>query len=247
VVTPLQATVEQALTGTPGVDIIFRGARSGHAVFHYRFTDNHTGADRPRMSALDKGVYDRTKETFTSQGLEYPMQTALGLPEFDSRSYHTELLLKGIRGLRNQSTRRVVVFNPGQGHVPVVLSRLLKPDGMMLVDRDLLSLRYSRNNLILNGYPTVRVSLAHQVGIALESQEQADVFAGVLRENEGTEALALTVRQAAEQLSPDGVFLLSAGSTAVTRVESMVRTRNQLRVQGRKRWKGNSLLIARRK
>jgi len=247
VVTPLQAAVEQTLTGTPGTDIIFRGARSGHAVFHYRFTDNHTGADRPRMSALDRGVYDRTKETFSFQSLEYPMQTALGLPEFDSRSYHTELLLKGIQGLRNQSTRRVVVFNPGQGHVPVVLSRLLKPDRIMLVDRDLLSLRYSRNNLVLNGYPAERVTLSHQVSIPLENQDPADIIVGTLRENEGTEALALTVRQAADQLSPDGVFLLSAGSTAVTRVESMIRARNQLRVQGRKRWKGNSLLIARRK
>ena len=247
VVTPLEAAVEQALTGTPDVDIIFRGARSGHAVFHYRFTDNRRGADRSRMSALDRGVYHRTKETFSYQGLEYPMQTARGLPEFDSRSYHTELLLEGIRGLRNQSAKRVVVFNPGPGHVPVVLSGLLKPDDIVLVDRDLLSLRYSRNNLALNGWPAERVTLAHQVGIALEDGEQADIIAGTLQENEGTEALTLTARQATDQLSQDGVFLLSAGSTAVTRVEGMIRTRNQLRIQGRKRWKGNSFLIARRK
>lgn len=247
VVIPLQATVEQMLTGTPGIDIIFRGARSGHAVFHYRSTDNRNGADHPRISALDRGVYHRTKETFSFQGLKYPMQTAQGLPEFDSRSYHTELLLAGIQGLRNQSARRTVVFNPGQGHVPVVLSRLLNPDDIMLVDRDLLSLRYSRNNLVLNGYPAEHVTLAHQAGIALESREQANIIVGTLRENEGTEALALTVRQAADQLSPDGIFLLSASSTAVTRVEGMIRTRNQLRIQGRKRWKGNSLLIARRK
>lgn len=247
VVIPLQASVEQVLTGTPGIDIVFRGTRSGHAVFHYRFTDNRSGADRPRMSALDREVYHRTKETFSFQGPEYPMQTAWGLPEFDSRSYHTELLLEGIQGLRNQSVRRVVVFNPGQGHVPVVLSRLIKPDRIVLVDRDLLSLRYSMNNLALNGYSAERVTLSHQVGIALEDGEQADIIAGTLRENEGTEALALTTGQAADQLSPDGVFLLSAGSTSITRVEGAIRTRNQLRIQERKRWKGNSLLIARHK
>ncbi|HUV44426.1 MAG TPA: hypothetical protein VMW13_06310, partial [Dehalococcoidales bacterium] len=88
---------------------------------------------------------------------------------------------------------------------------------------------------------------SHQVGIALEDGEQADIIAGTLRENEGTEALALTAGQAAGQLSPDGVFLLSAGSTSITRVEGAIRTRNQLRIQERKRWKGNSLLIARHK
>jgi 16S rRNA (guanine1207-N2)-methyltransferase len=247
VVTPLQATVEQMLTGTSGIDIVFRGTRSGHAVFYYRFTTSRTGAEHPRISALNRGVYHRTKETFSFQGLEYTMQTARGLPEFDSRSYHTELLLAGIQGLRNQSARRTVVFNPGQGHVPVVLARLLNPDDIILVDRDLLSLRYSRNNLVLNGYPAERVTLAHQAGIALESRKQPDIIVGTLRKNEGTEALALTVGQAAGQLSSDGILMLSAGSTAVTRAEGMIRTRNQLRIQERKRWKGNSLLIARRK
>ena len=243
VVSALEAMVEKLLTTTPGITIVFRGKRSDHAVFHYRFTNRKPAGDMPATGSLDSGVYDRTQATFTFRGLEYTMRTAWGLPEFDSRSYHTELLLGGIQEVRNRNIKHALVFNPGQGHAPVVLTSLLEPGCITLVDRDLLSLRYSETNLSLNNYPARQVTTSHQAGIALNDREKADIITGTLREDEDTRALTLALEQAAEQLSPGGVLLLSGGSTAITRLTSVIQTRKQLVIKERRRKKGYSLLI----
>ncbi|HEY90672.1 MAG TPA: methyltransferase [Dehalococcoidia bacterium] len=242
VVSALETMVEKLLATTPGINIIFRGNHSGHAVYHYRFTKKKTAGSITAASALESGVYDRTRATFSFRGLEYAMRTAWGLPDFDSRSYRTGLLLEGIQESRNKDINRALVFNPGQGHAPVVLAGLLKPDHITLVDRDLLSLRYSETNLTLNNYPAGQVTTSHQAGIMLEGDEQADIIIGTLREDEGTRALTLTVGQATEQLSPGGLLLLSGGSTAVTRLTDVIQTGKQYVIQGRRRKKGYSLL-----
>jgi len=111
----------------------------------------------------------------------------------------------------------------------------------------LLSLRYSMNNLILNECPESQVTLSHQVGMGMKSQEPADLIAGVLREGEGREAIALTMRQAAEQLAPGGTILVVASSTAVTRLVKVVQSEKLLEAKDRRRYKGRSLLALKRK
>ncbi len=243
VVTPLKSTVEKILASTPNIDIIFHKTRSGHTVFHYRFTNDSTRTDYSRENALERGVYNRNRAVFTFHNLDYRMQTAHGLPEFDSLDYRTEFLMEAIRVIRMSSVRRAIMFNPGQGHVPVVLWKLAEPNSIVLVDRDLLSLRYSKKNLALNKCPDGRITLSHQVGILTKDEEQTDVIIGVLREDEGPKAIARTIEQAAAQLSPDGILMVSAGSTAITRLIDVVQSQNLLRVEDRKRRKGCSLLI----
>jgi len=248
VVSALEAMVEKLLTTTPGIDIIFRGNRSGHAVFHYRLVKNKTAGGITATNALESGVYDRTQVTFSFRGLDYTMRTAWGLPDFDSRSYRTELLLEGIREARNRDVNRALVFNPGQGHIPVVLASLLRPGHITLADRDLLSLRYSEKNLVLNNYPAGQVTTSHQASIMPEGGDgQADIIVGTLREDEGTRALALTIDQAAKQLSPGGLLLFSGSSTAVTRLTSVIQNLKQHVIQDRRRKKGCSLLALKHK
>jgi len=243
VVTPLEGVVEQVLTGTPGIDIIFRGARSGHAVFHYRSTGDGGGADGGRVSGLERGVYDRMRETFSAGGLEYPMQAARGLPEFDSLGYKTQLLMEEMGNIRDSAIESALVFNPGQGHIPVVLWKLIKPKKMILVDRDLLALRFSRNNLAMNQCPDESIILSHQVGVSTKEPEQVDLVVGVLREEEGTEPAALTVQQGAEQLSPQGVLLVSASSTAVARLTRALGSGDLPRLKRRRKRRGNAVLV----
>jgi 16S rRNA G1207 methylase RsmC len=195
------------------------------------------------MGALERGVYHRTEATMSLRDLEFSMRTAYGLPEFDTLGYRTALLIQGALGLRDSAPRHALLFNPGQGHVPVALWKLMGPSTIALVDRDLLSLRYSRDNLVLNGCPASAITLSHQVGIQARDQQRADLIAGVLREEERPEGMAAIMRQAAQQLSPDGTILIAGSSTAVTRLEKLVRSEKLLRVRKRKRSKGNSFLI----
>jgi 16S rRNA (guanine1207-N2)-methyltransferase len=237
----LEATVVKILEDTPGVEITLRRNRSGHAVFHYRFKEE-PAMPKPERSALERGVFHRQDVNIRLDNLEYKMQTAFGLPEFDSLSYGSKMLVKVFKILEVEKTQRTVVLNPGQGHVPVALWKIYRPGNLALVDRDLLSLRYSHLNLVQNGCPVERIGIWHQVGTRLKSEKTVDLFTGILRE-EGKEATFLTMNQIVEQLSPDGVIIISAGSTAITRLATYVESHGQLSIKKRERWRGYSLLV----
>ncbi len=240
VVAPLESMVREILETTPDIDITFHQNRSGHAVFHYRFSG---GAGGTYNKAVDRGIYDRNDREFQHGKLRYRMQTAHGLPEFDTLHYQTELLFGGLESTRGASIKRAIVFNPGQGHVPVVMWKLLKPEKLILIDRDLLSLRYSWKNLVLNGCPEDTICMFHQTGIADTEKEPVDFITGVLREEEGTEAVSSLIGQAAGLLSSGGTIVLAAGSTAITRLVNFTQSERLLKVKERIKKRGYSLLV----
>jgi 16S rRNA G1207 methylase RsmC len=245
VVAPLEAMVTKILEDTPGAEIILKRNRPGHNVFHYRFTSD-PDSPKPDHSALERGVYLRNNVKMRLDNLEYPLQTAYGLPEFDSLSYDSEMLVKTLNDVRDKKIQHAVVFNPGQGHTAVALWKLIQPQTITLIDRDLLALLYSRINLALNGCPPERVGIFHQVGLDSSSKEKADLIFGVLREEEGKEATFLTLDQATAMLSPNGMICLSAGSTAITRLVAYVESQGRLRIKTRERRRGYSLLALER-
>jgi 16S rRNA (guanine1207-N2)-methyltransferase len=238
VVAAIEPVVAGILDNTPDIDIAFHEARSGHAVFHYRFA----GMPGKYENAFDRGVYDRTEMSFQHHDTTYPMRTARGLPEFDSLHYRTELLLDGLRQTRRRNADRSVVINPGQGYAPVVLWHLIQPDNITLIDRDLLALRYSQRNLSLNDCPAENVTMKHAVGFSMNEGEQADLIVGVLREEEGPTAVFETAKKAAGFLAHDGVMLLAAGSTAATRLVEMLSSEDRLEVVDKRKRRGYCLL-----
>jgi 16S rRNA (guanine1207-N2)-methyltransferase len=243
VVSPLEDFVDKTLKDIPGVEVLLKHNRSGHAVFHYRFNDRPLP---PYTSALERSIYHRNNVTIHQGELEYPMRTAWGLPEFDSLSYTSGMLAEALGGMRGKEIDHAAVFNPGQGHIPVILWKLFKPAKIILVDRDLLALRYSRLNLTLNDCPSDRVDIFHRVGTNFESKEKAELVAGVLREEEGREANRLTLDYAVERLSKKGTIILASGSTAITRLVDYVEAKGVLRIKVRERRRGYSLLVLER-
>jgi 16S rRNA (guanine1207-N2)-methyltransferase len=241
VVTPLEERVEKVLTETPGVEIILKRNRSGHAVFHYRFSDNET-PPQPEPNAFERGVYYRQEITMRLGNLEYQIQTAGGLPEFDSLSYGSEMLVKYLGEIEGEEIKNATIFNPGQGHIAVALWKLFKPESIALVDRDLLALRCSQLNLGMNNCPASHVLALHQVGLDTENVAGFDLILGVLREDEGKEATFLLVDQAAASLVDKGKILIAGGSTAITRITAYVRSQGLLRIKGREKRRGYGLL-----
>ncbi len=251
VVSPLGQFVTDILSRTEGIDVAMIRSRSDHVIFLYRFVAGIIAGEP--TSAFGRGVYDRGEMAFDFGGLEYSMATARGLPEFDSRSFHTELLIEGLRGLDSSGIKSVVVFNPGLGHAAVVLWRMLNPESVALVDRDLLSLRYSVRNLAGNGCPGERVTVAHRVGIVPEDDDpvgrvdgSTDLVIGVLREKARPGWMRLMVDQATARFGEGGQLMVSGRSTDVTRFAAAVDGYGRFRVIERKRWKGQSRLVLRR-
>jgi 16S rRNA (guanine1207-N2)-methyltransferase len=242
VVDALDQMTADILKNTPGLEVVLKRTRPGHSVFHYRFKELADAGARP-LSALERGFYRRNSQVFRAGQLEYAMQTAYGLPEFDSLDYRTEMLLKAISERPDLKPAAAAAFNPGQGHFAVGLWAMMHPQRIDLIDRDLLALRYTQVNLELNQCPAGVVRLCHQTGMAGTAWDRYGLIAGVLREDEGTEAVEFTVRQAAERLSPEGVMMLAGGSTAVTRLAAAIQKHHLLRIPARDRYRGNGLLV----
>jgi 16S rRNA (guanine1207-N2)-methyltransferase len=241
VVTPLADMVSQVLRDTNGVEVILKRTGPDHVVFHYRFSPS-SDDQKPTQNALERGIYTRNCLKFHWDNLDYLMQTAYGLPEFDSLSYRSEITLKSISTLKMSDIGQTAILNPGQGHIAVLLTRLFQPSGIILVDRDLLALRTSKLNLSLNNYLLEKVDIRHQVGLNSPDEVKYGQLILSLREEEGSQANLLTLRQATERLDSHGRMLVTASSTAITRLAHGLRSIG-LRTKERERWKGLSLLV----
>jgi hypothetical protein len=217
------------------------GAR--HAVFHYRFHDDIPDSLGSGQQGLE--VYRRSEGVIEVRGHDYPIETAYGLPEFDTIAYPTGLLAAALEGKDGESVRRTLVVNPGQGHVPVALWKLFGPEEIVLAGRDLLELRYSRRNLLASGMTEERISVAHQVGALVDDVRPVDLIAVRLADGDGPEVLEALIRDASSQVRSGGRVVVAGGSTAIARLVKLLGRNKALRVEGRKRKKGSAVLTMR--
>jgi len=137
VVRELTAALEHVLD-SPAIRILCREYRKGHSIFHVAFT----AAIRPFTRKYER------HEMILSLSRKYRVRTAVGLPEFDTLSFATRALFSLLKDIAGYSS--VLVLEPGQGHGAVGVMDLLKPKGLVLVSRDLLSLRFAERNVRRN-------------------------------------------------------------------------------------------------
>ena len=241
VVTPLKQLIEKVLKNTPSINVLLKRTRAGHSVFHYRFR-NEPQIPRPGQSALERGVYHRTNSEFRVGGLKFPIRAAYGLPEFDSLNYGSEMVIQALQSLPKSVVRRAVIFNPTQGHIPVTVWKLFRPENIILVARDLLALRYSKFNLSLNECPDEKVALSHQSSMAFTNEGKADLFVIILRE-ENRKVNNMVIKHASEKLTNNGIILIVASSTSITRLIVDLQALGGLIVRSRKRRRGHSVLV----
>ena len=259
VVPPLAAPVADILE-RPDVELLLREEGAEHVVFHYRFLgrqnlrgldpeltkeNHHQTSQVSENSAFEGGVYDRGQMEVAYRGLKFNIVTVRGLPEFDKLSHQTELLLSVLQKMQRagKAPDHALVFNPGQGQVPVALYKQLAPQKMTLVDRDLLSLRASARNLLANGRLAEQLSLTQQSGLPSGVLPKPDLILGVLRDSEGPAAHYALVQRAAALLAPQGELLVAASSTSITRLEKTIKKQKLLTVRQRKRNRAKRLLI----
>lgn len=252
VIDAISAYVTQELND-PEIKIVFRKKWAGYSVFHYEFLPSPSKVSIKTSESFDSGIYDRNQKNVTFYGFNSSIRTTYNLPEFDTLSYETEVLLesleilKDIHSRHDKKLKNTLIFNPGQGYVPVVLSKLVEIENITLVDRDLQSLRLSKENLISNGYFPKNIVMINQVGISIPNEKSFDCVIGILDESDASSVHSMYLRQATEQLSINGVIIFVSGSTAITRLEALLRKEKLLQIIEKRRSKGRSVLIMKRR
>jgi precorrin-6B methylase 2 len=245
VIARLHELVEGILVPEAGVEVVHRQRAAGYSVFHYGFSSqgplavpsSGDGAQDPL------GVYERARLELAFDDIPYRLRTVYSLPEFDTLAYHTRLMASQLLDGRRRP-RRVLVFNPGQGHLPVLIGRAFSPEGITLAGRDLLSLANAGANLAGNGYPAERVLLRHQTAVLPADVEGVDLLVAVLRDGQPNAITEHELGSALAVLRPPGRVILGGSSTAVTRLESRLGGIGPLRIIARKRNRGHSVLEA---
>ena len=240
VVSPLEPFVAEVISGMPGANIVLRKGRVGHTVFIYAVDRAESPACLPANS-FERGDYDRTQAVLSHGQVEYRMKTVFGLPQFDSLSYLTLLLFDVLSSLDSQPAR-VLVLNPGQGHIPVFLSRLFEPASIDILDRDLLALRCSERNLLLDRYDGGRMSTKHQPGMD-DDGPKYDLIVAEVRDAEGPDVIATRFRQAAGRVAPGGRMVIAASSATITRLVAVCRKEGLGAIEERRRRRGSSVLV----
>ncbi|MDQ3239699.1 MAG: methyltransferase [bacterium] len=232
--------VNKALTSDSNISILLKKSWPGHTVFHYKFLNS--SSDQQPSNTFSMGIYDRGTKEFAVDRHKVTIQTTYNLPEFDTLSFETELLLANLQSLNSDKIQNVLIFNPGQGYIPVAISKLFNPLRLALVDRNLQSLVISEKNLINNNYFSENIVTSHQVGIFFDSKIKYDCFLAVLPEKESPEVYKLYIDDAIKLLSDRGVLLLSSSSTIITRLEEYVQKKKNIEILKRERSRGRSII-----
>jgi SAM-dependent methyltransferase len=199
-VEPLAARIDEILAAD-AVRLRLRAARKRHVVYRYSFCHPPRLADAP---------YVRQRRSFRWKGQDYRLTALHGLAEFDSRSWASDLVLEAFAGTcRQQTVRRLMVCNPGQGHVPLLACRLARTiEEVVLVSRDRIALKASPANLLADGYRGA-VRAVHTAAFSCGPGAAApDAAVAVLREKEG---LAVNVEKLRRLAATHGGCRVIAG------------------------------------
>jgi protein-L-isoaspartate O-methyltransferase len=116
------ATLAQFATETLaeiGCEIVYTESTRAHVVLHFGAGSAGPETDLQRE---DITPYIRSSVRFEPAGYSYSLRTVHALPDFDTLGYDIALLLDIARELPTPG--RILVWNPGQGHIPAgLLSR----------------------------------------------------------------------------------------------------------------------------
>ncbi len=154
IVNPLAPFIAETLQ-QQGSEIVFREAGKGHTVFHFR-------GGQPTIETADPlQPYTRGQFPFKLGQQTLTLRTVYNLPEFDTLGHHTALAIG--TGKNETVSGHVLVWNPGQGHMPLYLHRQFGPhlSHITLAGRDALSLQISAANLLAYGADPQHITRQH--------------------------------------------------------------------------------------
>jgi 16S rRNA (guanine1207-N2)-methyltransferase len=199
VVKPLEQAILQALQEN-GSEIFFHTQTNTYAILLFAGGQKTDYADDPLA------MYWRGQQKFTVEGMSYALDVVYNLPDFDSVGYETRLAAKMLE--KTEVTSRVLIWNPGQGHLPVMAAQLAKGalTQMTLGSRDGLSLQTAVHNLHLNHIPNP--AICQHVPTILEVEGTFDTLLIFPDDDPGVPWSRLLPAACANLLAPGGRTLI---------------------------------------
>lgn len=138
-----------------GAEVFFTEDRREHRV--YLFRRRSFGGDTMPASGASPAdylkAYIRGRKPFSRGEISYEMDTAFNLPDFDTLGNEISIAMDCLDSWLEKNvmkTGNVLVWNPGQGHVPVHFMRRVPgftADRFIFASRDALSLEITRRNV----------------------------------------------------------------------------------------------------
>ena len=206
-----------------GLRIVHEESTPQHAVLHFQPGD---GKDTPAASPEDLSPYLRARSSFSGGGVDYSLDTAYNLPDFDTIGHVAALAQDVVAGATMKGS--ILFWNPGQGHLPVSVQaahgRWITSLG--LAARDCLELEVSKRNLAAVGRTvTLSRAVASAAGLGAGFVEGSlDWIIAAPHPVPKSPWAEDLITSAQRLLRSGGRLLVAASSTDVFRVLERART-----------------------
>ncbi len=236
IVNPLADAIRGALAQDPAIEIVIDTTHAEHTVIHAR----RMGKGELPGDPFDRGVFDRELAEFGVDDFEYDLTTVVGIPEFDTYSFATQVTLDVLRTVEG-SPRSALVFRPGQGHVPLVVAERFGPDRLVLVDRDLLALRSSARALVDIGPRVSKVEIVAAADLAdVPGDEPFSQAIMKLEDQVRNEVHVARLKDLGAMIDLGGTIIVGGGSSVVSRFLAFAAKADGWKVRDRVKRSGAS-------
>jgi SAM-dependent methyltransferase len=208
VVKTLEELAEQALARA-GYRTVYREGTREHAVFHARKT-------RTIEPDASLAPYRRGEMRTRIRNRTFRLLTVFGLPEFDTLSYATRLL--GRLAEETEPGENVLVWNPGQGYLPLLAWEAGSSGTISLAGRDRLSLETAYENCREGGAEPPRLVIRHAPSL-FGLDGEYDRLIVCPDADPGVPWYKFFLPSVVSLLKPDGLCLTAAKSTFFGRID----------------------------
>ncbi|MGO9409156.1 MAG: class I SAM-dependent methyltransferase [Spirochaetia bacterium] len=221
IVTPLEGLARDSIQSS-GCLLFHVESTSRHSVFFFQRPEKLPAPAEPLVSLAP---YLRTSRKFSSGDVDYELETAYNLPDFDTVGYGVELAQEVLQRAVIQGS--AVFWNPGQGHLPVFAEKK-SPEGLdtvLIAGHDALELAITEHNLAAAGRQGARALLLPTDAGLAETLEPGsmDLLCATLRPVPKAPWPADLVTSAEALLRKGGALMAAGESTEVFRVLGLCR------------------------
>ena len=127
------------------IEVIYEEEKAGYFIYHLRFN---------KEISFEGDTYSRNEVEYKLDKKKYKMQTARNVPEVEKPSYETLCVNELLKKLE---AKEVTIINPFQGHRALSAIHYLRPRKINLISRDLLQIKFAKENLERNNFDKIEI------------------------------------------------------------------------------------------
>lgn len=186
VVNPRKELVEGILCNNKSIEVVFQKDTKEYSIFHYKFIND----DYLHLFKEKNDIFLRENIKINIKDIILNLNTAIDIKEFNTISHSTKLAIEFIHNNKHikKNINNILVHEPSQGHIPVFLSKLYNLNNISLLSNDLLSIEYTKKNLILNNYHK-NITIYHKASIKEIEGSNYDIIVWLIQKDITTDII----------------------------------------------------------